>query len=335
MSKKLALISLLAAFILGLAACGNQSSQGVPTPVINADTLVYAVPDTNKIPHDPYGDMVRYGRDLVFNTAKYIGPDGSVGKYLGNKMNCSNCHLDGGTRPYGLNYFTTHARYPQYRGREDRILSLGERINKCIERPHNGTPMPLDAKEIIAIECYISWVGTNTVVGQHINGDESLEINYPDRPADITRGAEVYSQHCQSCHGVNGEGQWTPDGSTYLYPPLWGLKSYQKGSSPHRIIKAARFIKANMPDKIAHWTKPTLTDDQCVDVAGFINDDRIHPRPEKKDSKANPDYPNIKFKAIDYGIGPFVDTFSEMQHKFGPYKPIIEYHKAHHLPILF
>lgn len=332
--KAIVLLSFVASVVVGIAACNNQVGQQEAGKTAKLDTPVFAAPDTNTIPHDDYGDMIRYGRDLVFNTAKYIGPNGTVGKYLGNKMNCTNCHLDGGTRPYGFNYFTAHARYPQYRGRENRILSLGERVNNCIERPHSGTPMPLDSKEMIAIECYIRWVGTNTTVGQHIKGDESLEIEYLDRPADPNKGAEIYIANCASCHGRNGEGQWNMDSSTYIYPPLWGMKSYQKGSSPHRVIKVARFIKANMPNKIASWTKPALTDEQCLDVAAFINDDRIHPRPEKK-NKEVPDYPNIKFKAIDYGTGPFIDSFSEMQHKFGPYKPIIEYRKSHNLPIIF
>jgi thiosulfate dehydrogenase len=40
-------------------------------------------------------------------------------------------------------------------------------------------------------------------------------------------------------------------------------------------------------------------------------------------------------KALDYESGPYADTFSALQHKFGPYKPIIEYHKAHNLPVIF
>ena len=277
--------------------------------------------------------MIRYGRDLVMNTAYYIGPDGIAGKYLGNRMTCTNCHLDGGIRPFGMNFFTSHARYPQYRGRENKVLTLGERINNCIERPHNGKAMPLDSREIVAIECYIKWIGKNTVVGEHIKGDELLEIKYPTRAASPEKGAEIYAKQCMSCHGHNGEGLWK-DSMTYTYPPLWGMKSYQKGSSPHRVTKLARFIKGNMPYKIASWRKPVLTDEECLDVAAFINDDRIHPRPEKK-NRSIPDYPNIKVKAIDYGTGPYEDTFSELQHKFGPYQPIIDYHKSHNLPIIF
>ena len=187
---------------------------------------------------------------------------------------------------------------------------------------------------MVAIVSYIKWLGSNVPVNQHVKGDESLEIEYPNRAADPQKGAMIYAENCSSCHGKDGEGQWNADSSTYTYPPLWGRYAFQKGSSPSRVIKLARFIKANMPDKKATWEKPFLTDDQAIDVAAFINDDRIHSRPQKKD-KTIPDYPNISTKAIDYDKGPYVDTFSETQHKFGPYQPIIEYHKSHKLPVIF
>ena len=328
------LVIVVLVIVAGIVSCNNAQPVAGGSEEVKKDTTTFALPDTSTIPHDQFGDMVRYGRELVVNTAHYIGPNGTVGKYLGNKMNCGNCHLDGGTRPYGFNFLSTHARYPQYRGRENLVLNLGERINNCVERPHNGTPLPLDSKEINAIECYIKWLSTNVPVGKHIKGDESLEIEFPDRAADVTKGAAVFAAECASCHGANGEGKWNPDSTTYTYPPLWGPQSYQNGSSPSRVIKLARFIKANMPDKKATWKKPYLTDEQAIDVAAFINDGRIHARPQKKD-KQIPDYADTRMKALDYESGPYVDTFSALQHKFGPYKPIIEYHKAHNIPVIF
>ena len=38
-------------------------------------------------------------------------------------------------------------------------------------------------------------------------------------------------------------------------------------------------------------------------------------------------YPRIEEKDMDYDTGPFADTFSAAQHKFGPYPPIVEYRK--------
>ena len=329
---------LRAVIIVALSASiYTLSCNTAPTPVATAkpEEPLHVAPDTSTIPHDKFGDMVRYGRDLILNTAYYIGPNGTKGHYLGNKMNCTNCHVDAGTRPYAFNYFSAYPRYPQYRGRENEILTLGQRINNCIMRPHSGTPLPLDSKEIVAMVCYMKWLSTGVPVGGKVKGDESLEIEkYPSRAADPKLGEVIFNENCASCHGKDGQGQLTPDSATYTYPPLWGPHSYQVGSSTYRVVKMARFIKANMPDKKAFWYKPFLTDEQAIDVAAFINDDSIHFHPLKKD-KTVVDYPDYSKKAIDYGIGPFIDTFSAIQHKYGPYQPIIDYHKAHNLPVIW
>ena len=317
---------------LSITSCDVKTSVSYSNTDSTEKEQLFTPPDTATIPYDDFGNMVRYGRELVVNTAYYIGPEGTVGKHLNNKMNCSNCHLDGGTRPFALNYFSSHARYPQYRGRENKILSLADRVNNCIERPHHGKPLPLDSKEMLAIVSYMKWLAEDVPTGHRVKGDDGLELNYPARAANPDKGAVIYAAHCASCHGANGEGVMRPDNITYSYPPLWGMQSYEAGSSMHRVLKAARFIKANMPDKKAFWHKPFLSDNEAIDVAAFINDDRIHQRPQPTKSMG---YENISVKPIDYGVGPYVDTFSELQHKFGPYQPIIDYHKNNNLPIVF
>ncbi|MDX2171845.1 MAG: c-type cytochrome [Bacteroidota bacterium] len=299
---------------------------------IDSIEAIWQVPDTSTIPQNEFGDAVRYGRDLIVNTAYYIGPEGKVSKNLGNKMNCTNCHLEAGTKPYAFNYFSTHARYPQYRAREDKILSLAERVNNCIERPHNGKPLKLESKEMTAIICYIKWLGQNVPVDKHVKGDKPIEITFLDRPADPVKGEEIYMRECKTCHGVDGEGKMRADNVCYEFPPLWGLKSYQPGSSMHRVVKAAAFIYANMPNATTSYDKPKLTMEEAFDVAAFVNDDRIHKRPVNNGIS---NYPNFKHKPIDYGKGPYIDSFPEIQHKFGPYQPIIDYRKSKGLEIKF
>ena len=40
--------------------------------------------------------------------------------------------------------------------------------------------------------------------------------------------------------------------------------------------------------------------------------------------KGKNDYPDISKKPIDDPFGPYADTFSESQHKYGPFQPIEE-----------
>jgi thiosulfate dehydrogenase len=314
----------VAAFVIAMSIlfslCTTKQKE---TEKVKAN-VSFVQPDTTKIPDDEFGKLVQYGRQLMLNTAYYIGPDGINGNHTKNKMNCTNCHQEAGTKPYSFNLMKSHLHYPQYRPREGRVLTLADRVNNCIERPHSGKALPLNSKEMTAFLSYLKWISTNANHEKEVQGYENLEIQFLTRAADPDKGKLVYQNKCERCHGVNGEGKMLANGITYEYPPLWGASGYQPGSSLHRVIKQARWLKANMPHDLAKWYEPVLTDEECFDVAAFVNDDRIHQRPNPKAF----DYPNIADKNIDYGKGPFIDTFTEMQHKFGPWPPIIDYWKA-------
>ncbi|MBS1533231.1 MAG: c-type cytochrome [Bacteroidetes bacterium] len=304
----------------------SESKGGTPDNLRPAEAKADSVVtiDTTKIPDGKYGDAVRYGRQLMLHTAYYIGPDGVNGHYTNNKMNCTNCHQDAGTKAFSLNLVTSFRNYPSYRAREGKVLSLADRINNCIMHPHLGKPLPLDSKEMIGFMSYLKWLCDSARVDRHTLGLKNVDIDLPDRAASPVAGAKLYAENCARCHGDNGQGKMRFDNATYQYPPLWGLKAYQPGSSMHRIVKEAQWLVSNMPyDKATH-DKPYLTSAQALDIAAFINDDKIHQRPPVKEFQ----YPNAEEKAIDYDRGPFKDPFSEQQHKFGPFKPIVEYWKS-------
>ncbi|MEP6712436.1 MAG: c-type cytochrome [Ferruginibacter sp.] len=182
------------------------------------DSLI--VIDTSKIPRDPFGEAVKYGRQLLLNTAYYIGPNGINGKYLGNKMTCSNCHQEAGTKLYSFNLIASHQNYPQYRARENKVLTLAERINNCVMRPHNGKPLPLDSKEMVAILSYLKWINSFAPKEKSFKGLKNLEVEFPSFAASPDRGQNLYSANCLRCHGASGEGVMKMDNSSFLYPPL-------------------------------------------------------------------------------------------------------------------
>lgn len=312
--------------LIGLSVLlyGCASENPTEDAIVQADSMdSMFVIDTALIPDDKDGEYIRYGRALLLNTAYYIGPEGVAGRYLGNKMNCSNCHQEAGTKPFSISLLQAHDRYPQYRSREGKVLSLAERVNNCVERPHLGKPLPLDSKEMVSILSYLKWINSFVPPGEEVFGAKPAELGLPAEAASSERGGAVFEKHCKSCHGSDGQGVMQADGVTYQYPPLWGEKAYQMGSSMHRNIKLAQWIKSNMPYLLARWDAPVLTDQEALDVAAFINDDAIHSRPKPIAF----DYPDPKDKPIDYPIGPFVDTFSASAHRFGPYEPIIGYWK--------
>ena len=180
----------IALFVLSIAivystACNNSSEKGnVKIEKASDSIAMLPIVDTNQIPNDSMGKMIRYGRALMLNTAYYIGPKGIVKTYLGNKMNCTNCHRDAGTKPFAFNLMKSHDQYPQYRAREGKVLSLAERVNNCVMRPHNGKPLPLDSREMLAFLAYLKWINGFTEKHKEYKGEKPLEIEFIDRNAD-------------------------------------------------------------------------------------------------------------------------------------------------------
>lgn len=259
--------------------------------------------------------LARYGRELIENTSYYLGPQGKVAA-LTNGMNCQNCHLDGGTLPWANNYGAVASTYPKFRDRSGSIETMQKRVNDCMERSLNGKALDTSSREMRAIIAYMHWLGDDVPKGKKPKGSGIMELKYLDRPADPQRGSMVYQNKCQSCHGSNGQGQVNADGYGYTYPPLWGAHSYNSGAGLFRISRFAGYVKNAMPLGVDYETTQ-LSDEEAWDVAAYVNS---QPRPSKDLSS---DWPNISKKPVDHPFGPYSDGFSEQQHKYGPFEPII------------
>ncbi|MEQ8361934.1 MAG: c-type cytochrome [Cyclobacteriaceae bacterium] len=278
-----------------------------------ADTNTYwKAPAISEIPTSEEGDLIRYGRELIMHTSVYLGPNGTV-KPISNGMNCRNCHLEGGTKTFGINYAAVATGYPKWRERSGTMVDVAERVNECIERSLNGTRLNEDDKELTAMVAYLKWVGKDVPKGTVPAGNGMKKIAYLSRPADPQLGKIVYDKHCIECHGANSEGEMEPNGKEWLYPPLFGEHTYNMGAGLYRLSKFASFVKYNMPFGTT-FDAPVLTDEEAWDVAAYVNS---MPHPTKDLSN---DWPDISKKPIDHPFGPFADEWSEERHKYGPYE---------------
>lgn len=269
----------------------------------------------NKYQIKPSDSLAQYGRALIENTSYYLGPQGKVAA-ITNGMNCQNCHLDGGTLPWANNYGAVASTYPKYRDRSGSVETIEKRVNDCLERSLNGKALDSNSKEMRAIVAYMHWLGDDIPKGKKPKGSGIMELKYLDRPADPVKGALVYQNKCQSCHGQDGQGQLNSDGNGYAYPPLWGVHSYNSGAGLFRLSRFAGYVKNSMPFGVDYETTQ-LTDEEAWDVAAFVNS---RPRPSKDLSS---DWPDISKKPVDHPFGPYSDGFSEDQHKYGPFEPIV------------
>jgi thiosulfate dehydrogenase len=266
----------------------------------------------NRYQIKPEDTLVSYGYELISNTSYYLGPKGKVAP-LTNGMNCQNCHLGAGTLPYGNNYSAVVANYPMFRARSGGIETIPKRVNDCMERSLNGKALDTNSKEMKAIVAYMHWVGDEIPAKTKPRGSGIPDLKPLDRPADPAKGELVYTQQCKVCHGANGEGQPNAEGFGYVYPPVWGKSSYNVGAGLYRLSRLAGFVKYNMPFGTASYKNQILTDEQSWDVAAYINS---MPRPTKDLSN---DWPDISKKPRDHPFGPYADSLSEQQHKYGPW----------------
>jgi thiosulfate dehydrogenase len=281
---------------------------------------IWEAPDPLSIKAENDAELIQYGRDLIAHTSDYLGPEGIV-KPISNGMNCQNCHLDGASKPFGNNYSAVAATYPKFRPRSGTAETIAKRVNDCFQRSLNGQPLDSTSREMKAIKAYITWLGYNVPKGKTPKGAGLLKLAFLNRAANPDSGKVAYIAKCQSCHGQNGEGLAMPEGNGRRYPPLWGERSFNESAGLYRLSNFAGYIKANMPLG-ATYQNPQLTDAEAWDLAAYIN---AQPRP--KHPFLATDFPKIEGKPFDHPFAPFADSFPEIQHKFGPFQPIVDYQK--------
>lgn len=302
--------------VLAGKAKQDEAANAIFVTPSGADTLWVGANKNQIAFNTPQGNIIWYGHQLIANTAYYYGPKGVV-SHTANGMNCQNCHLDAGTLPLANNFGKVYATYPQYRSRNNSVQSIYGRITDCFERSLNGVAPDTNSYEMRAMYAYIKWLGDDVPKGSSPAGTSIPRLPYLNRAANPVEGQKVFMTTCSSCHGKDGQGKLNTAGTGYMYPPLWGPDSYNDGAGLYRISSFAGYVKNNMPFGTT-YKAPLLTNEQAWDVAAFINS---KPRPHKDQTS---DWPIPKLKPVDFPYGPYTDNFTEQQHKYGPFKPIID-----------
>lgn len=272
-----------------LAGCQQKAEQAGPTTTPRASGTASVVPPTgapaalsatkapasakrftpppeSEIPDDAFGEMITLGKNIFVDTQQYAK------SYVGNGLNCANCHLDSGRRANSAPLWGAYVLYPAFRKKTGRVDTMVDRIQGCFRYSMNGRPPAPDSKEMTALITYHFWLATGAPTGVKLPGQGYPSLPKPAQAPDLQRGAEIYRNNCALCHGNNGEGAKISGGG-YAFPPLWGKDSFNWGAGMHRVDTAAGFIKANMP----YGRGGILSEQEAWDVAFFMTS---HERPE-------------------------------------------------------
>jgi thiosulfate dehydrogenase len=312
---------LLPLLLIGLSAASAAADEAPGTAKPTPSAIIWTVPEIGALPHDANGVAVRDGRDLITATYAHIGPNvpEASDRYAGNNLACTNCHLQTGTKKFGLPLFGIFGDFPQYSARSGGDISIEDRINSCMTRSMNGRAMPPDAPQMQAIVAYIKFISSGVAPSQRLPGMGTGRMPELDRAADPARGAPLFRDKCAACHGEQGAGERRSLPGTdlgYVFPPLWGPDSFNDGAGMSRIITLANFIHFNMPHGVDYLDVQIGVED-AWDIAAFV---LSHSRPHL--AGLEHDFPNLLAKPLDAAYGPYADHFSEQQHKYGPFPPI-------------
>jgi thiosulfate dehydrogenase len=295
----------LSVFSISIAAeLPDKQAELKLAPVVG--TADYLQPrELADIPQGVFGDKVKLGYRLFVNTQQLRG------QYVGNELNCSNCHMDAGRKANASPLWAAYLAYPAYRKKNDKVNSYQERIQGCFTYSMNGTAPESGSQELVALSAYSYWLTMSglmdkyrvagdvpelsdaelvkggkredfvlsEVIAAAMTMDERAKlpgrgfpaIPKPEQAYSPERGAEVYKAHCQACHGDNGQG--LAIAGVYSLPPLWGPDSFNWGAGMHRVNTAANFIYENMP----FGKSMQLSHQQAWDVAAFVVS---HERPQ-------------------------------------------------------
>lgn len=116
------------------------------TSLANGKKMNMAPPKTLK------KDCVEKGKDVFINS-----------DLSENAMTCESCHQSIGRKQKStcedknnIDLRGIAATYPKYRKHKDRVITLEQQINYCIETNMNGAALPLDDPKIVVLCCYVT-----------------------------------------------------------------------------------------------------------------------------------------------------------------------------------
>jgi thiosulfate dehydrogenase len=266
-----AIVAIFAAWLLAPRVHAADAPAPAPAPVpLNP-------PAVSAMPGGPLGDAIRRGERIVTDT------QAAAKSYVGNSLTCANCHIDAGRTAYAAPLAGLTGLFPEYRARRGSVESLEQRINDCFLRSMNGRPLPPASPEMVALLAYIAWLSQGVPTGVEVVGRGFKEIAAPAK-LDAARGKALYATQCAACHGAAGQG--TPGApNTFVFPPLWGPKSFNSGAGMARVSIAAAFVQVKMPLGNAG----TLTDQDAFDIAAYFT---AQPRPAF--AGTSKDWPNAR-----------------------------------------
>ena len=190
------------------------------------------------------------------------------------KMNCTSCHLEGGTREYAANIGDGAVSYPGVYSSNNIVYTNRMRIARCYAHSINEILYGANSEYYKLISLYMTWIAEKSKIPigqprpsrgiQNVRGTAA-------RHASNMAGQRAYIKNCQRCHGPAGYGieRYSHDPDFYP-PPINGSEAFIRRATLSNPSRFASFILNNMPQGATHDNR-LITPQQALDIAEFIS----------------------------------------------------------------
>ncbi len=142
----------------------DDQSELAPAVALSEGESYFEPPLERDLPDNAFGDLVREGRAIFVETRSLAS------EYVGNGMNCTNCHMDQGRKANSAPLWGAYPMYPAYRTKNDKVNTYVERMQGCFQFSMNGKVPPAEGHVMNALSAYSYWLSTGAPVAQELPG---------------------------------------------------------------------------------------------------------------------------------------------------------------------
>ena len=185
---------------------------------------------------------------------------------MDSRLACASCHIGAGVEPGNLSLATAFSKYPRISPRSGANETIQERINGCMMRSMNGRALAENSPEMIAMVSYLRLSGRPGRGHRRQPAQGARAAGLQDSQSRRrSEAGEQYSRSAARPVTARTEPGLPPLRDLvhgFVFPPLWGPNSFNDGAGMHRVLTAARFIKARMPlgsARTSTTTRPSMS----------------------------------------------------------------------------
>jgi len=210
---------------------------------------IWTVPEIGALPTTPAAARCGAGALITATYAISVRRSRSSGALrLATTWPAANCHLNGGTKKFGIPLFGLFGKFSVYSARLGAEIRHPGAAQRLSHAQHEWPCDASDATQMQAMVAYIKFLSTGVRRDSSCPARGRCDARARPRLPIPVRAKACTTSTCAVCHGNQGEASAAAcRRSSRLHGAAAGQRQLQRRRRHARLITAANFIHFNMP----------------------------------------------------------------------------------------